>query len=280
MSHRLLTDRAVVRFAGADAEKLLNDTLTCRFDDGLDGAGRWFALLSPQGKVQVEGLVTRAGEAFWFVLPAALVADFVKRMKMYRLRAKVEIEPRPELAVVWSDGQSSADSGIAVFTDGRAAGLGRYRIVPTVESGSTESGEPASPNGAARIAAGIAEFGDFSVNEVFPHDIGMDLLEGIDFKKGCYIGQEVVSRMQYRGTARRRPVIVSGVPDGAGVGAPVMVGDREAGTIGEVVDGKAVAILRLDRINGEPVTIGGLPVELHLPQWATYKLGEPAAAEG
>src|SRR5690606_17406420 len=114
-------------------------------------------------------------------------------------------------------------------------------------------------------------------DEVFPHDIGMDLLGGVDFKKGCYIGQEVVSRMQHRGTARRRPVIVSGVPDGED--RAVRVSAREAGTVGKVVGGNAVAIVRLDRFDGSEVTVGGQPVSVALPGWATYRLGESAAAE-
>ena len=118
---------------------------------------------------------------------------------------------------------------------------------------------------AARIAHGIAELGpDFAADAVFPHDIGMDFLGGVDFKKGCYIGQEVVSRMQHRGTARRRPVIVSGIE--AEAGAPVLVGGREAGTIGRVVGGKAVGIVRLDRFDGGEVTVAGKPVERRPPR--------------
>ena len=105
----------------------------------------------------------------------------------------------------------------------------------------------------------------------------MDLLGGVDFKKGCYIGQEVVSRMQHRGTARRRPVIVSGVT--AEAGTPVVVGGRDAGAIGTPVDGKAVAIVRLDRFDGSEVTVAGQPVDLTLPAWATYRLGEPTPSE-
>ena len=130
---------------------------------------------------------------------------------------------------------------------------------------------------ATRIAAGISELGpDFGPDEHFPHDVGMDLLGGVDFKKGCYIGQEVVSRMEHRGTARRRPVIVSGI---AGNGGPVVASGREAGTTGKVVGGKAVAIVRLDRFDGNEVTVGGAPVTVSIPSWATYRLGESAAAE-
>jgi hypothetical protein len=273
-----LGNRQVVRVAGADAHKLLNDTLTCRFDEGLTGAGRWTALLSPQGKVQIEGLVTEAEGVFWFDLDRALLADFIKRMKLYRLRAKVEIEAQPDRAVFWSPDGERPDEPAIAYDDGRGAGLGKRFIAARLPEPAED--EPDSPWHAARIAAGIAEFGaDFGVNEVFPHDLGMDFLGGLDFKKGCYVGQEVVSRMQHRGTARRRPVIVSGLPDGAAAGAPVLIGEREAGTIGFAVDGKAVGILRLDRIGGAPATLGGLPVELSLPAWATYRFGEVAAAD-
>ena len=277
-----LSSRAVVRVSGEEARKLLNDTLTSRFDEGLRGAGRWFALLSPQGKVQVEGLLTENDDGFWFDIEAELVADFLKRMKLYRLRAKVVIEHRPELAVLWSPDGDAPNGAAIAYGDARAPGLGTRYIIDYADNrpeGLTE-GDPLEAYHSARIGAGIAEFGpDFGVNEVFPHDIGMDFLGGVDFKKGCYIGQEVVSRMQHRGTARRRPVIVSAIPEGAAPGAPVLVANREAGPIGAVVAGKAVGILRLDRITGEPATVGDLPVELMLPAWATYRFGATAEAE-
>ena len=115
----------------------------------------------------------------------------------------------------------------------------------------------------------------------FPHDIGMDLLDGVDFKKGCYVGQEVVSRMQHRGTARRRPVIVSGLPDGAAAGAPVLVGEREVGD--DRRGGRAARRWRSCGSTGSTdrgaATVGGMPVTLTLPAWATYAFGESAAAE-
>ena len=277
MARYHLNTHDVVRVSGADAHKLLNDTLTCRFDEGLVGVGRWFALLSPQGKVQVEGLVTESAGSFWFTMEKGLVADFIKRMKLYRLRAKVEIEAMPSYAVFWSpDGDRPEADGVIAYRDERGGGLGTRYVTPQAAdqpAGETGTGSLIAYN-AARIAAGVAEYGtDFGINEVFPHDIGMDFLGGLDFKKGCYVGQEVVSRMEHRGTARRRPVLVSSVPNGAAAGAPVMIADREAGPIGAPNDGRAVAILRLDRISGAAATVGGLPVELSLPGWATYKFG-------
>ena len=268
--------RGVVRIAGEDASKLLGDTLTCRFDDGLAGTGRWFALLSPQGKVQVEGLVTAADGAFWFDLDASSVADFAKRMKLYRLRAKVEIDTVEDL-VLWSPDDGAAAEGIG-YRDARGEALGTRRIVPkTPDIAPNEDALLAYH--AQRVAQGVPEMGsDFGPNDVFAHDIGLDLLGGIDFIKGCYIGQEVVSRMKHRGTARRRPVIVSGVD--AAAGAPVLSNGREAGVIGMPIGGKAVAILRLDRITDpEAATVGDKPVRLALPNWANYSFGEAPADE-
>src|SRR5690606_1241652 len=127
---------------------------------------------------------------------------------------------------------------------------------------------------AARIAAGIPVQGnDFPGNDAFAHDLGLDITEGIDFVKGCYVGQVLVSRMKHRGTARRRPVSACGLH--APPGTSVVSGMRDAGTIGQVIDGNAVAILRLDRITDlAAITVDGKPVTLALPQWAPYAFGD------
>lgn len=255
----LRPSRALFRFAGADAQKLLFDVVTGRLVAEA-GPPVWWALLSPQGKIQAEGLSTYADGAFWLDADAKVADGFLKRMKMYRLRAAVEIDDlRASHAVGWGGGDV------------------RDRVIGTREDA---AGWAAADEAyaAARIAAGLAELGpDFGADEMFPHDIAMDLLGGVDFKKGCYIGQEVVSRMQHRGTARRRPVIVSGID--APAGTPVRVGERDAGPVGQVVGGKAVAIVRLDRFTGADVTVGGKPVDVTLPVWATYRLGESPLAD-
>lgn len=262
--------RAAFRFSGPEAQKLLFDVLTGRLL-AEPGPAVWWALLSPQGKVQAEGLSGWADGAFWLDVDASVADAFFRKMKLYRLRAKVEIDDLRETHSVgwsfdgWTDGIGHADP----------RGLGERVIA---ENAATTGWLPPNDTFARhRIAAGIPEQGpDFGIDEVFAHDIGLDLLDGIDFVKGCYIGQEVVSRMKHRGTARRRPVIVSGIA--APAGTPVIAGTREAGTIGEVVDGKAVAILRLDRITDlSAVTVAGKPVTLELPPYAPYQFGEVAA---
>jgi hypothetical protein len=267
----------IVRVSGPDAHKLLNDTLTCRFDDALDGTGRWFALLSPQGKIQLEGLVTHARDAYWFDIEAGLVTDFIKKMKLYRLRAKVDFDANYPGAVWWSpDNIAPADmADVIAYRDERSARLGT-RYISMSGRGLSEDqpgDDPTFIYDGVRINAGVPEFGpDYGRDQVFPHDVGMDFLGGLDFKKGCYIGQEVVSRMEHRGTARRRPVIVSDVQ--AAMDTPIKVGERDAGTVGATYKGKAMAVVRLDRFDGGPVTVGGQPVTVTLPHWATYRLGD------
>ncbi|MBI4922923.1 MAG: folate-binding protein YgfZ [Devosia nanyangense] len=272
----------IVRVSGPDAHKLLNDTLTCRFDDALDGLGRWFALLSPQGKIQLDGLVTHARDAYWFDLEAGLVQDFLKKMKIYRLRAKVDFDAQYAGAVWWSPDNTApvVNADFIAYRDERSDKLGtRYITVSGAALSEEQPGDdPTVLYDRVLVEAGVPEFGpNYGRDQVFPHDVGMDFLGGVDFKKGCYVGQEVVSRMEHRGTARRRPVIVSGID--APAGAAVVANGREAGTIGQVVDGKAVAMLRLDRFDGGEVSVGGKPVTVALPDWATYRFGESVPAD-
>lgn len=270
----LRPSRAAIRFSGPEAQKLLFDVVTGRLLSE-PGPAVWWALLSPQGKIQAEGLSGWHDDAFWLDVDTSVADAFIRRMKMYRLRAKMDIDDLREThAVGWSE--DGTGTGV-IDADPRAGGLG-YRVIADKPDAAAWRAD-STAHTAARIAAGIAELGpDFSADTAFAHDIALDALDGIDFVKGCYIGQEVVSRMKHRGTARRRPVIVSGIE--AAPNSPVTLGEREAGTIGAVVDGKAVAILRLDRIiDPAAATVGGKPVSLALPAWATYAFGESVPAD-
>ncbi|MCR6633407.1 MAG: folate-binding protein [Devosia sp.] len=269
MTIHLRNDRVVFRFSGPEAHRLINDVVTGVMPTSPEEPASLWALLSPQGKILAEGLAGWAEDALWLDVHQSVADDFFKRMRMYRLRAKVEID---DLRETHRLGFATEASDLSHKDRRGPVALG-FRIIAPVEATTDWSSDDAAYH-AARIANGILHQGnDFPANDTFAHDIGMDILDGIDFVKGCYVGQEVVSRMKHRGTARRRPVIVSGID--APTGTPVIAGGREAGTIGQVVDGKAMAILRLDRITDiAAATVDGKPVTLALPTWATYQFGE------
>ncbi|NOZ31588.1 MAG: folate-binding protein YgfZ [Alphaproteobacteria bacterium] len=264
-------DRAVVHIFGADAERLLNDTLTAGIKSSSGGTGGWFALLSPQGKVLVEGLVVAVEGSFWFDLPPAGADEFIKRIGLYRLRADVTIKDwRNSHVTGWSE--HPIDAGLA-YADGRHGSLGFRTIVPQDKAlgWQTDSGQ----FGTRLAEAGIVELGTgFVGGAQFAHDIGLDERGGIDFEKGCYIGQEIVSRMRHRGTARKRPVILT-------ADAPIPAGTKVTSNgvvVGTVFAGgatKTVALLRIDRITPDSkAKAGDQPVGLSLPDWASYRFSE------
>lgn len=279
MTIHLRADRAVFRFSGPDAHKLLNDVVTGAIPSTGTGEGEvaapW-ALLSPQGKILAEGLAGHAEDAIWVDVHQSVADDFFKRMKMYRLRAQATIDDLRETHRV---GFAQDEEPMGIHHTDRMGPIDMgYRAIAPVEAtaGWVQHDDVYQTE---RIGVGITHQGnDFPANDAFAHDIGLDILDGIDFAKGCYVGQEVVSRMKHRGTARRRPVIVSGID--APSSSAVLAGGREAGTIGQVVDGMAVAILRLDRITDpSDVTVEGKPVRVALPVWATYQFGETVAED-
>jgi folate-binding protein YgfZ len=134
---------------------------------------------------------------------------------------------------------------------------------------------------AHRIGLGVPEGGrDFVFGDTFPHEALLDQLNGVSFDKGCYVGQEVVSRMQHRTTVRKRVVPVEAdqeLPQGP---LPVLVGEAEIGRLGSVAGQRGLALLRLDRVaeaqrGGTLVTVNGLPLRVVLPSFATFQLGAP-----
>jgi len=267
-------NRAAIRVSGVDAHRLLNDVLTANISQEA-GSAQWWALLSPQGKIQAEGLICWQDDAFWLDVHLGIADAFLKRMRLYKLRADAEFENITEShRVGWSD--TPTPTGISI-ADPRDKSLGFRIIAPLAET--ADWVEADTSFALARIKAGIAELGeDFTADQAFPHDIGMDLLSGVDFKKGCYVGQEVVSRMQHRGTARRRPVIASNIV--APADTALVSAGKDVGVLGAVINGSAVAIVRLDRIvDAAAETADGNKVHLALPSWASYRFQDSSGDE-
>ena len=253
------------------------DTVQGRFEAGTQGA-RSAALLSPQGKVLFDFLIVGsdgadgASGASGFALDCHRVTadDLAGRLKFYRLRARVDIAVT-QARVLWSPDAALAGG----FADPRHPSLGHRALAaqPAARAGSVTTAASIAATNAfhqRRIAAGVAEgVHDYRSGSVFPHEANLDLLGGVSLSKGCYIGQEVVSRMQHRSTARRRPLIVSDI--GTGSEKLVLADAREVGKIGQVINGRAVGFLRLDRIGAlKKASIGARPVKLATPEWASY----------
>jgi len=279
-------ERIAIRFDGPDAKKLLNDVVTGTISTDPNIAN-WWALLSPQGKIQAEGLIGWCKGAYFLDISAQEKEQFLRKMNMFKLRADAKITDLSETHKIgWSEKATTGENNIA-HSDARnihfsdpEKNLG-FRIIAE-KAASKNWVEDKGEFAARRVNLGISQLGeDFAADNLFPHDIGMDLLNGIDFSKGCYVGQEVVSRMRHRGNTRKRPVIVSfNDPDPNAIksetielGEEILLDGKKIGNVGRIVNGKAVAIVRLDRLSAataKSAKIGDHPVTLATPSWASY----------
>ena len=255
----LLWDRGVVRVAGREAGTLLQGLLTNDVLKLVAGQSRYAALLSPQGKILFDFIVFRIAEdEFLLDAPAARTAELAKRLGFYKLRAEADIaDVSADWAVV-----GQADGAPA---DPRAEALGGRGLVPRTIAPAPDAAALAAYE-AARIAAGVPEGGrDFAYGEIFPHDANLDLLNGVDFAKGCYVGQEVVSRMKHRGEVRKRIARVALDGPAPATGSPVLDGDLPVGALGTAAGSQGLALLRLDRVEaaeqvGRPLSVQGVRV--------------------
>jgi hypothetical protein len=232
------------------------------------GAARYAALLSPQGKILFDFLVLRipaeSGAAFLIDGPAAQVGELARRLGFYRLRAKVTIADESAeraVAAFWGAAPAERPGGF-VYVDPRDPRLGWRAILPRADAPAIGGGAQAYE--AHRIRLGVPRGGvDFAYADIFPHDANLDLLHGVDFEKGCYVGQEVVSRMRHRGTSRKRIIRLALAGAAPAPGAPVLAGETPVGTLGSAAGGLALALLRLDRVEdaraaGRGLTVGGV----------------------
>jgi tRNA-modifying protein YgfZ len=288
MKAAFLPDRGVVKVSGEDARNFLNGLVTSDVTLVRPTLGRFGALLTPQGKITIDFLITEApaghGGGFLLDTPLALAKGLAAKLGFYKLRAKVAVEnlsdsadPANSLGVmaVW-DGEPTVKPDLT-FADPRDPALG-WRILvpeelaPKVASLIGADLVDSAAYEAHRIASGVPRGGlDFMYGDAFPHETNMDRLHGVDFDKGCYVGQEVVSRMQHRGTARTRTVQVLLDGPAPEAGTPVVAGDKPVGTMGSAANGAGLALIRTDRAAdaleaGTPLTSGGLALRIADPE--------------
>lgn len=288
-----LPDRGLIAVTGADVCEFLQGIVTNDMETVTDSRAVYAALLTPQGKYLHDFFVFRIGGVLYLDCEAARRDDLMRRLAIYRLRADVALEDASDdFAVhalfgadVWDaagiapqEGFAAPFGGGAVYADPRTAALGARAALPPdraarvlAEAGFAEA-DHATYDG-LRIGLGIPDGSrDMDLEKSLPLEYGFDDLNGVDFEKGCFIGQEVTARMKRRNLVRKRllPVGIDGAPPAPGT--TVQCGDHDAGEMRAILDGAGLALLRLDRLapDGPDLTAGGARITPHKPDWAEF----------
>ncbi|AJY48230.1 YgfZ/GcvT domain-containing protein [Martelella endophytica] len=269
MANIYLPDRKFITLSGAEAEHFLQNLVTTDIAKIAAGESWPGALLTPQGKIQFDFLIARDGDGFLIETHAEDAAGLVQRLTLYKLRAKVQIALAETEGVTLFEDAATAEG---VFADQRFARAGM-----TIFRRPGKHGDEGSDD-ALRIAAGVAEMHrDFAPQDVFPHDVLFDTNGALSFRKGCYVGQEVVSRMQHRGTARRRLVRIDATAALPTPGTTLTAAGKPVGELGTTFKGVGMAIVRIDRVasaltTGEAIVAGGTPVTVTPYAWSGVSL--------
>ncbi|MDZ4375612.1 MAG: folate-binding protein YgfZ [Phenylobacterium sp.] len=271
-----LDSRALIAVGGDDWRGFLHNLITQDVMTLQPAEARFGALLTPQGRLLYDLFVVgREDGSAWLDVAAAHRAALLQRLTMYRLRAKVTLaaDDTPVSAAFGSDQPPAAalpGSGDRV-RDPRLEGLG-WRCY-----GDVGADDPEATYEAHMLGLGVPGPADWGVERTYPIEANFDLLNGIDFKKGCFVGQETTSRMKRRGTIKSRmlPVVFEGVAP-----APeteILAGELRAGEVLSGGEGRAMALVRLDRALGAELTIAGRPARAEVPPWMAGALGPTAA---
>lgn len=264
----ILSGRAVLKVSGPDARTFLQGVVSQELSQLDDSNAAFSCLLTPQGKILFDFLIAARGGDLYFDVAADSADGLAKRLAIYRLRAKATIERLGDWAVGWSPTpEPSADFS---YADPRLRDLGARTLGPAADfSGSRADGE----YDARRISLGVPEFGrDFSADDVFLLDVNYDALNGVSYKKGCFVGQEVTSRMKRKGEVRRRTLTASFEGPALAAGAEIAAGESSIGRITSSVDGRALALVRVDRLAaataaGAALACEGRPLQLAFPEY-------------
>ena len=257
-----LTDRALIAVSGPEARTFLQGLIT----NDAEAAGRalYAALLTPQGKILFDFLISENGGTLLLDCRREARESLIKRLSMYKLRAKIEIEAHDGLFVFAGLGGEAMPGG---FADPRLPELGTRAV-----AAKGEIAAPAGPDDyhALRLDLCVPEGNDFGSDKMFALDADLDELHAIAFDKGCYVGQELTARMKHRGTARKR-LLALATGDGALLvrDVPVTAGGQEIGIVASTYGARGFAIIRLDRLAdaAAPIEAGGTAVNVTKPSW-------------
>ncbi len=271
-----LSHRAVISLAGGETLAFLQDLITADVEALKPGEAAHGGLLTPQGKILFDFFVIATADGALIDCDAGQRDALLQRLTMYKLRRAIDLKARDELAVVaaWGEGDLPPVEAALVYADPRLADLG-HRIIAPADGLARIANASADDYAAMRMALGVADSAEIGSGQLFPHEANYDQFGSVGFRKGCYVGQEVVSRMQHRATARSRIVPVEAADDLPAPGAAVHAGERQSGSLLASAGRRGLALIRLDRAaaaqaDGGGLSVDGVALSMHKPSWAGW----------
>lgn len=276
-------DRALISLTGEDRQAFLQGLVSNDVAKATPARAIYAAFLTPQGKYLHDIFISVDGERLLIECEAARRADLLRRLTLYKLRSKVALAEENALSVglYFGDGvldtihlpaeagQARPERGGIVFVDPRLAGLGARAYLPA-SSLPAETGSPEDYD-RLRMSLGVPDGSrDLPVEKAILLENGFDELNAIDWDKGCYMGQELTARTRYRGLVRKRlmPVAIEGpVPE---FGAPLLLGDKEAGEMRSASGDMGLALVRLEALGQGALVSGASRLTPAKPDWAKF----------
>ena len=272
----LLRDRGVIEVAGTEATGFLQRLITNSVLNIPKGEGRYAGLLTPQGKLLFDFFVVPLpegpGTGYLIDCAGGQTADLVKRLNLHKMRANIAIEDKSKdfaVAAIFGGEVATGTEGV-FYRDTRGPSMG-LRVIVSREAVPRLDRAEASRYEAHRVTQGVPKGGvDFRYGDAFVHDVNLDLMNGVDFKKGCYVGQEVVARVHYRNSARKRIVKIHFDGPAPAPGTQIMAGETNIGHVGSTAGVEGLAMVRLDRLEearvaGVALKAGDVAVAVTLP---------------
>ena len=264
LTYARLPSRGLIAVSGPDWRGFLQGLITQDAETLAPGEARFGALLTPQGRLLYDLFVIGRDEGCWLDVLAEHRAAILQRLTMYRLRAKVELAADDTAVSVLFPGGGS-DPGHGWAPDPRLPALGWRGYGVEAPAGAQIADEAARE--VQKLALGVPGPADWGSDRTYPIEANFDLLNGIDFKKGCFVGQETTSRMKRRGQVKTRMLPIAFEGPAPAPGTEVLAGELRAGAVTSAGAGRAIALLRLDRIEKADLTVDGRPARVERPAW-------------
>ncbi|MFZ5719640.1 MAG: YgfZ/GcvT domain-containing protein [Pseudomonadota bacterium] len=273
-----LQSRSLIALSGPDWRSFLQGLITQDVENLSEGEAGFGALLTPQGRLMYDLFVVPRGDGAWLDVEAEHRDALIQRLSMYRLRAKVDLaaDDTPVSVLFAPDGGAPERPAAGHWArDPRLPELGWRGYGVEAPAGAVAATE--AEREAQKLRLGVPGPKDWGFERTYPIEANFDLLNGIDFKKGCFIGQETTSRMKRRATIKNRmlPIVFEGPAPASGT--EVLAGELRAGEVLSGGEGRAIALLRLDRALGAALSVDGRPARAEVPVWMTPALREEPA---